>query len=247
MCKLKKACDSQAFSILPCDKHQSAATFNVSQREFMPTSMPLSSCLLLNPLENSPPKVLWNALHQSHTNERHYTLQSVWFKDDLQPFPAAVRNGNLPRDKPGIHLQYSKDIKGFKLCIGGVAVRTAKIGFYQMWNFHNRVRGLRVVMIPESMAAFMICSWACTRRMFGWSVVASTCDWCCLTQTLRLSVYRDIPNVLEVEQITLFIYLFRISASHIQFPCAVTPNIKPPLKKKRQTFWLLLLMKEELF
>lgn len=128
--------------------------------KFMPTSMPLSSCLLLNPLENSPPKVLWYAMHQSHTNERHYTLQSVWFKDDLQPFASAARNRNLPRDKLGIHLQYSKDIKGFKLCIGGVAVRTTEIGFYQMSNFHNRVRGLWVIMIPESMAAFMICSWA---------------------------------------------------------------------------------------
>ncbi len=112
-----------------CDRHQSAAAVNISQQEFMPTSVPLSSCLLLNPLENSPPKVLWNALHQSHTNERHYTLQSVWFKDDLQSFPSAVRNGNLPGDKLRIHLQYSKDIKGFKLCIGGVGVRTTKKGF----------------------------------------------------------------------------------------------------------------------
>ena len=69
-----------------CDRHQSAAAVNVFQPEFMSTSMPLSSCLLLNPLENSPPKVLGNALHQSHANERHYTLQSVWFKDDLQSF-----------------------------------------------------------------------------------------------------------------------------------------------------------------
>lgn len=37
-----------------CDRHQSAAAVNVSQREFMPTSAPLSSCLLLNPSEISP-------------------------------------------------------------------------------------------------------------------------------------------------------------------------------------------------
>lgn len=132
----------------------------MSLREFMP----VSSFLLLEPLENSPPKLLWNALHQSRSNERHYTLQSVWFKDDLQPFASAVSNGNRPRDKLWIHLQYLKGIKGFKLCIGGVAVRATKIGFYQMWNFHNRVRGfLWVIMIPESMAAFMICAWACKR------------------------------------------------------------------------------------
>lgn len=117
--------------------------------------MPLSSCLLLNPLENSPPKILWNALHKSHTNERHYTLQRVRFKDDLQFFPSAVRNGNLPRAKLRNHLQYSKDIKGFKLCIGFIiSVRTTKKCFYQMWHFHNRMKGLWVISIKESMPAF---------------------------------------------------------------------------------------------
>lgn len=83
----------------------------------MCASLPLCSRLPLSPLENSPPEVLRNALHQSRTNERYYTLQSVWFKDDLQSFPSAVKNENLPRDKLRTHLQYSEDIKGFKLCI----------------------------------------------------------------------------------------------------------------------------------
>lgn len=171
----------------------------------MPTSQPLSSCLLLNPLENSPPKVLWYALHQSHTNERHYTLQSVWFKDDLQPFPSAVRNGNLPRDKLRIHLQYSKDIKGFKLCIGGVAVRTTKIGFYLMWNFHNRVRGLWVIMIPESMAAFMICSWACTHHVSSCLVISCVYLPPTWPDTSVPAVCRhtDVPHVVELEPITV--------------------------------------------
>lgn len=143
--------------------------------------MPLSASLPLNPLENSPPQVLGNALHQSHTNERYYTLQSVWFRDDLQSFPSAVKNENLPSDKLWIHLQYSKDIKGFKLCIGFiVSVKTTKKGFYQMWNFHNRVSGMWVIMIPESRAAFMICRRACILRMFRCSIVASHLSliWC---------------------------------------------------------------------
>lgn len=49
------------------------------------------------------------------------------------PFPQQRGMENLPRDKLRIHLQYSKDIKGFKLCIGFiVGVRTTKRGFYQM-------------------------------------------------------------------------------------------------------------------
>lgn len=133
MCKLQKPLILQFRSLLSLafHSHQSAAAVNVFQREFMSTSMPLSFCLLLEPLENSPPKVLGNALHQSHTNERHYTLQSVWFKDDLHSFSSAEGNETLPRDKLRIHLQYSKDIKGFKLCIGFIGgVRTTRKGFY---------------------------------------------------------------------------------------------------------------------
>lgn len=194
----------------------------------MPTSVLLSSCLLLNPLENSPPKVLWYALHQSHTNERHYTLQSVWFKDDLQPFPSAVRNGNLPRDKLRLHLQNSKDIKGFKLCIGGVAVRSTKIGFYLMWNYHNRVRGLWVIMIPESMAAFMICSWACTHRMFSDQLCLPATDvaWhkhrrCLCTHRYPACSWTGADN-----------WFFGVSSSRINFPCAATPNSKQKKQKK---------------
>lgn len=116
------------------------------------------------------------------------------------PFPQQWGMENLPRDKLRIHLQYSKDIKRFKLCIGGVGVRTTKKGFYQMWNFHNRVRGLWVIMIPESMAAFMICSRACTHCMF--SLLRLLAADLVLTQTSLVSVYTDIPNVLELEQIT---------------------------------------------
>lgn len=176
--------------------------------------MPLSSCLLLNPLENSPPRVLWNALHQSHTNERHYTLQSVWFKDDLQSFPSAARNGNLPRDKLRIHLQYSKDIKRFKLCIWGVGVRTT--------NFHNRVRGLWVIMNPESMAAFMICSRACIHCMFRCSIVASTCHWSGADTNISSVCICRYPKCSRTRADNLFAFL----ASQINFPCAAIPNSK---------------------
>lgn len=173
--------------------------------------MPLSSCLPLNPLENSPPEVLWNALHQSHTNERYYTLQSVWFKDDLQSFPSAVKNENLPWDKLRIHLQYSEDIKGFKLCIGFIiGVKTTKKGFYQMRNFHNRVRGMWVIMILQSMAAFMICSRACIRCMFRCQLLRLPLGDLVPTPASLLSVYaQDITNVLELEQITFSHFCFR--------------------------------------
>lgn len=45
------------------------------------------------------------------------------------PGARAARNGNLPRDKLRIHLQYSKDIKGFKLCIGGAGTTKKKKRF----------------------------------------------------------------------------------------------------------------------
>lgn len=96
------------------DRHQSVV--NVFQREFMSTAVPLSSCLLLNPLEDSPSKGSPERLaSEPHTNERHYTLQSVWFKDDLQSFPSALSNGKRPRDKPRIHLQNSKGHQSFQI------------------------------------------------------------------------------------------------------------------------------------
>lgn len=204
MCKLQKPLILwfRSLLILAFHSHQSAAAVNVFQREFMSTSMPLSFCLLLEPLENSPPMVLGNALHQSHTNERHYTLQSVWFKDDLQSFSSAEGNETLPRDKLRIHLQYSKDIKGLKLCIGFIGgVRTTRKGFYQMWNFHNRVRGMWVIVIPESIAAFMICSRACTHCMCRCSEVVSLM-WCLYKHHFCLYIQTDMPNVLALEQIT---------------------------------------------
>lgn len=144
------------------------------------------------------------SLHQSHINERHYTLQSVWFKNDLESFPSAVRNGKLPRDKLRIHPQYSKDIKGFKMCIGFIGgVGTAKKGFYQMWNFHNRVRGMWVIMIPGSVAALAICSRACIRCMFSCSIVEFACHWSAAdTNITSVCIYRYPKCSWELEQIT---------------------------------------------
>lgn len=57
-------------------------------------------------------------------------------------FPLQRAAENLPGDKLRIHQQYSKDMKRFKLCIGGAAVRSTETRLYQMRDFHNRVRGL---------------------------------------------------------------------------------------------------------
>lgn len=45
-----------------------------------------------------------------------------------------------------------------------------------MWNFHNRVRGMWVI-IPGSMAVSAICNQACICCMFGCSIVASAWRW----------------------------------------------------------------------
>lgn len=60
-------------------------------------------------------------------------------------------------------------------------------------------------MIPESMAAFMICSRACTHCMFRCAVVASTCHRSGSdTNITPVCVHTDIPDVLQLEQITFF-------------------------------------------
>lgn len=122
----------------PTDTHRSTCTFHLLQWEKKNENVAsirvfFSSGLLLKPLENPPTTA---AVHQSRPNERHYTLQSVWFKDDLQPFASAARSRKtfLEISSESIcNIQTTS--KGFKLCIGCVAVGSVQIGFYQMSEF----------------------------------------------------------------------------------------------------------------
>lgn len=163
------------------------------------------------------------SLHQSHTNERHYTLQSVWFKNDLESFPSAARNGKLPRDKLRIHLQYSKDIKGFKLCIGFIgSVRTTeKLSIRCEISITEREarellwsRDRRQLLRYAAEHAYAACLGARLLRLPVTDLPSS--------RATLLSACTDIPDVLENQQITFFPF----SPPHINSPCTAKLNSK---------------------
>lgn len=141
-----------------------------------------------------------------------------------------MRNGNLPRDKLRIHLQYSKDIKGFKLCIGFiVGVRTTEKRFYQMWNFHREWEVCELLWSENQWQLSRYAAEHAYIACLGAQLLHLPVIDLVLTQTSDLCVRTVyIPNVPELADSFLHC---TISAPRIIFPCTAILNSKQKQKK----------------